>query len=262
MESFCAGDSACQIPAYVDFETASSEAATDATLTIQTVSTDNDFVYSIDAGQSFQSSNFFEGLAAGTYEVLIENEAGTCTYEETIVIGVCDLTELEITVTHPSSVLTTDGSITIAPLSGQGSYLYSIDGGQHFEESGAFANLPVGDYNIVVTDNFSDCVYEFERLLMPIGVEAVVEQSSLSPIVRVFPNPTTSQLHIELASPSTLNQALPFVVFDHLGRVMDTGRISQGSSQETVWMGGYARGTYFVQCIGEGFKHIFKVIKM
>ena len=55
---------------------------------------------------------------------------------------------------------------------------------------------------------------------------------------------------------------MPFVVFDHLGRVMETGRIPQGSSQETVWIGDYARGTYFVQCIGEGFEHVFKVIKM
>ena len=262
VESFCAGDSACQIPAYVDFETASSETATDATLTIHTVSIANDFLYSIDGGQSFQSSNLFEGLAAGSYEVLVENEAGTCTYEETIVIGVCDSSELEITVTHPSSVLTTDGAITIAPLTGQGSFLYSIDGGQHFEDSGVFDNLPVGDYNIVVTDNFSDCIYEFERLLMPIGVDAVEDQPSLSPIFRVFPNPTNSQLHIELTSPSTLNQAVPFVVFDHLGRLIETGRIPQGSSQETVWIGDYARGTYFVQCIGDGFEHIFKIIKM
>ena len=147
-------------------------------------------------------------------------------------------------------------------LAGLGSYLYSIDGGQHFEASGVFDNLPVGDYNIVVTDNFSDCIYEFERLLMPIGVDAVEDESSLSPIFRVFPNPTASQLHIELTSPSTMTQAVPFVVFDHLGRVMEVGRISQGSSQETVWIGDYARGAYFVQCIGEGFEYVFKVIKM
>ncbi|MBO73690.1 MAG: hypothetical protein CMD33_00270 [Flavobacteriales bacterium] len=262
VESFCASESGCQILANIDIDPASSEAASDAVLTIETLSNDDDFVYSIDGGQSFQSSNIFEGLAAGAYQVVVENGAGTCTYAETIVIAVCDFTELEITVTHPYSVLTTDGSIIIAPTSAEGSYLYSIDGGQNFEATGVFMNLPVGEYNVVVTDNLSSCVYEFERLLIPSGVVAVEEQASITPVIRVFPNPTNNQLSIELAAPNTLNQALQYVLFDRLGRVLDTGRIERGSTLETISLGGYAPGTYFVKCLGEDFEQNFKVIKM
>ena len=262
VESFCSGDSACEILANVDIEPASSEAASDAVLTIETLSTDSDFVYSIDGGQSFQSSNIFEGLAADTYHVMVQNGAATCTYMETIVIGVCDFMDLEITVTHPYSVLTTDGSIIIAPTSAEGSYLYSIDGGQNFEATGVFMNLPVGEYNVVVTDNLSSCVYEFERLLIPSGVVAVEEQASITPVIRVFPNPTNNQLSIELAAPNTLNQALQYVLFDRLGRVLDTGRIERGSTLETISLGGYAPGTYFVKCLVEDFEQNFKVIKM
>ena len=61
VESFCAGDSPCQIIATVEATAASSEAASDAILTIETLSTDNDFVYSIDGGQSWQSSTFSKG---------------------------------------------------------------------------------------------------------------------------------------------------------------------------------------------------------
>lgn len=262
VESFCAGDSGCQIAANVDIQPASSEAASDGVINIQTLSADDDFVYSIDGGQSFQSSNSFEGLAPGTYEVVVENGAGTCTYTDTIVIAVCDFTDLEITVTHPYSVLTTDGSIIIAPTSGEGSYLYSIDGGQNFESSGVFMNLPVGEYNIVVTDTLGPCMYEFERLLVPSGVVAVDEQASIGPIIRVYPNPTNNQLSIELESSSALSQALQFMVFDRLGRVLETGSISPGSTRETIWLGGYAPGTYFIKCLGEGFEQNFKVIKM
>lgn len=262
VESFCAGDSGCQIATNVDVQPASSEAASDGVITIETLSAYDDFVFSIDGGQSFQSSNSFEGLAPGTYEVVVENGAGTCTYTDTIVIAVCDFTDLEITVTHPYSVLTTDGSIIIAPTSGEGSYLYSIDGGQNFEASGVFMNLPVGEYNIVVTDTQGPCIYEFERLLIPGGVVAVDEQASIGPAIRVFPNPTNNQLSIEVASSGTLNRALQFMVFDRLGRVLETGSISPGSTRETIWLGGCAPGTYFIKCLGEGFEQNFKVIKM
>ena len=262
VESFCASDSACQILANVDIDPASSELASDGILTIQTVSTNNDFVYSIDGGQSFQSSNIFEGLEAGTYDVVVENGSGTCSYEETIVIAVCDFTDLEITIVHPYSVLTADGSITIAPLSEESSYLYSIDGGQNFEASGVFMNLPVGEYNIVVTDNLGPCMYEFERLLVPGGVVAVDDQASIAPVIRVFPNPTNNQLSIELVSTNILNQALQFVVFDRLGRVLETGSIAEGGTREIISLGRYAPGTYFVKCLGEGFEQNFKVIKM
>jgi hypothetical protein len=65
-----------------------------------------------------------------------------------------------------------------------------------------------------------------------------------------------------LESSSALSQALQFIVFDRLGRVQETGSMSPGSTRETVWLGGYAPGTYFIKCLGEGFEQNFKVIKM
>ena len=123
-------------------------------------------------------------------------------------------------------------------------------------------NLPVGEYNIVVTDNLGPCMYEFERLLVPGGVVAVDDQASIAPVIRVFPNPTNNQLSIELVSTNILNQALQFVVFDRLGRVLETGSIAEGGTREIIWLGRYAPGTYFVKCLGEGFEQNFKVIKM
>ena len=53
------------------------------------------------------------------------------------------------------------------------------------------------------------------------------------------------------------------MVFDRLGRLLETGHISPGSNRETIWLGGYAPGTYFIKCLGEGFEQQnFKVIKM
>ncbi len=43
------------------------------------------YEYSIDGGASFQSSNIFDGLASGSYEVVVD-ENGNCRYEETVVV--------------------------------------------------------------------------------------------------------------------------------------------------------------------------------
>ena len=50
-------------------------------------------------------------------------------------------------------------------------YLYSIDGGQNFDNFNEFNNLAVGDYNIVVKDELEICLYE---VTVPIEVETLV----------------------------------------------------------------------------------------
>ena len=117
VESFCAGDNGCEIIANVEVDHASSISADDTTITVNTFSNADDFEYSIDGGETFSGSNSFSGLSAGAYDVVVQNVSGTCSFLETVFFDVCDFTDLEITVTHPYSVLTTDGSIVIAPLS-------------------------------------------------------------------------------------------------------------------------------------------------
>jgi hypothetical protein len=262
VESFCAGDSGCEILANIDIDHASSISAADAVITINTISATDDFEYSIDGGQTFGTSNSFSGLSAGIYEVMVQNESGTCTFLETVVVDVCDFTDLDITVTYPYSVLTTDGSIVIESLSGADSYLYSIDGGQNFMTSGTFMDLPVGEYNIVVVDESSDCVFEFERLLVPSGVVDVAEQATDGTSIKVYPNPTSNQFNIEVESSGNWKEPLQIVVLDRLGRVLETGTIAHGGNRKTISLTGYAPGTYFVKCFTLTFEKNFKVIKI
>jgi hypothetical protein len=262
VESFCAGDSGCEIFANVDVEHASSASANDGTLTITTVSAADNFEYSIDGGQSFGSSNTFSGLSSGTYNIVVQNESGTCTYSTTVVLNVCDSSDLEITVNHPFSVLTADGSIIIEPISGGSAYQYSIDGGQNFVPTGTFMNLPVGEYNIVVVNENSECVFEFERLLVPSGIIAVDESMADEMLIKVYPNPTSNQFNIEIESYGTWNEPLQIVVLDRLGRVLETGSILNGGNRKTISLQGYAPGTYFVKCFTEAFEKNFKVIKI
>jgi hypothetical protein len=262
VESFCAGDNGCEILANIDVEHATSSSAEDGSLTINTISVEDSFEYSIDGGQTFGTANSFSGLAAGVYEVVVQNESGTCTFLETVVIDVCAFADLDVTVTYPYSVLTTDGSIVIESLSGSDSYLYSIDGGQNFATSGTFMNLPVGEYNIVVVDESSECIFEFERLLVASGIVDVAEEATDGTIIKVYPNPTSNQFNIEIESSGDWSEPLQILVLDRLGRVLETGSIPQGANRKTISLTGYAPGTYFIKCHTKAFEKNFKVIKI
>jgi hypothetical protein len=262
VESFCAGDNGCEILANIDVEHATSSSAEDGSLTINTISVEDSFEYSIDGGQTFGTANSFSGLAPGVYEVVVQNESGTCTFLETVVIDVCAFADLDVTVTYPYSVLTTDGSIVIESLSGSDSYLYSIDGGQNFATSGTFMNLPVGEYNIVVVDESSECIFEFERLLVASGIVDVAEEATDGTIIKVYPNPTSNQFNIEIESSGDWSEPLQILVLDRLGRVLETGSIPQGANRKTISLTGYAPGTYFIKCHTKAFEKNFKVIKI
>ena len=108
---------------------------------------------------------------------------------ETVVIGVCDFTDLEITVTHPYSVLTTDGSIIIAPSTGESSLQH--DGGQNFDLR-VFMNLPVGEYNIVVTDTSALAVTNSNGCSFLVALWPSTSKHPLGPLSGFTPIPPTT----------------------------------------------------------------------
>lgn len=170
-ETFCPDGTGCEISAEVVVTNTSSVSVNDGAITISASSGISPFQYSIDNGQTFSNTAFFEGLASGDYNVSIVDASGACTYEETVTIATCTFTTVEIEASFASSVVSTDGTIEINPTSGVGPYQYSIDGGQNFTASAIFSSLPVGTYNVVVKDAAEICTYEAS---VPIEVESLV----------------------------------------------------------------------------------------
>ncbi|NMM49184.1 fibronectin type III domain-containing protein [Marinigracilibium pacificum] len=112
------------------------------------------FEYSSDGGSTFQSSNIFTGLAAGTYDVQVRGGNGClspivqATINEPTAVVIDDFTSNDVLCFGESN-----GSITINAVSGgSGSYEYSINGGTTFQASNSFTGLPVGGYDLVVRD--------------------------------------------------------------------------------------------------------------
>ena len=170
-EVFCLDESGCEITADINISPANSTFANDGAITINTNSGLSPFQYSIDNGQTFFDSNTFSDLTPGDYDVFVMGATGICTFEETVFVGACDFTSVNIVATTASSVVSTDGSIVITPTSGEGPYLYSIDGGQSFDTNNVFSGLPIGTYNIVVQDSAQICFYEES---VPLRIETMV----------------------------------------------------------------------------------------
>jgi hypothetical protein len=139
--------------------------------------------------------------------------------------------------------------------------MYSIDGGQNFETSNIFTDLPVGTYNVVVMDESNICVYEEE---VPIVVEGLgLNNDVLAPGIMIYPNPTKNDFSIEIESASALSEAMIIEVYDNLGRTIQAGSITKDSNGKTTMsLNGYVSGTYFIKCFNNSFEKHFKVVKI
>ncbi len=126
----------------------------DGQITINVSNGTTPYQYSIDNGNTFQSSNSFSGLIAGTYNVVVM-DAGGCqsTQSATIASGNGTLT-VSTTGIDPNCG-NADGSISINITGGAAPYSFSIDNGANFSPGTSpysFTSLGVGTYNIIVQD--------------------------------------------------------------------------------------------------------------
>lgn len=121
----------------------------DGSITI-TATGGGSFTYSIDGGSTYQSSNSFTNLSAGTYTVIALDSTG-CSDATTATLINTNYVNIANTSLADPSCGASDGSISIT-VSGGGSVSYSVDGGASFQASNSFSNLGSGTYTLVVSD--------------------------------------------------------------------------------------------------------------
>ncbi|MDH3649406.1 MAG: lamin tail domain-containing protein, partial [Saprospiraceae bacterium] len=122
--------------------------------------------YSIDNGSHWQTSNVFANLSGGSYQSVIR-VTGTqnCLREQTVFLKEPQLPSIAlIDVTSPSDCGLEDGTILIEAVGDNPEY--SIDGGEHWHQSGTFENLVSSFYQILIREeNKSLCVVQ-EDIIM------------------------------------------------------------------------------------------------
>ncbi len=108
--------------------------------------------YSMDGGSTFQTSNVFSGLAAGTYGIVVKDANG-CTATSSVTLTApspVSGTVVAQTGTVCSAVNT--GTLTVSGSGGVGLYYYSLDGGS-YQWAGAFTNLASGTHTVTIKDH-------------------------------------------------------------------------------------------------------------
>jgi SprB repeat len=105
--------------------------------------------YSIN-GTTFQASNIFTGLAAGTYTVYVK-DAGNCLGTVTVSIGTTPTVRITA-FTIAATCGNNDGGIVATGTLGTTPYQYSIDG-TVFQSSNTFTGLAAGFYTVTIKDN-------------------------------------------------------------------------------------------------------------
>jgi len=247
---------ACSLEAQVGTNKESAPGANNGSLFINASSNAGMVEYSIDGGMTFGTTPFFGGLSGGEYQVIVRDEQN-CTVEITVTIPTCTLSFTAV-VENVSSVGAADGSITITADSPFAPLQYSIDGGNSYQDSPIFDNLPVGDYSIAVLDGEECLAFESVTIDMAVDVRFTV----FGQRIEMNPNPTTGLVQIKAIGFSD-ELIIPTEIIDMTGKVIERGQLTRYNDEHLGIMSVhiYPAGIYFLRLDIEGNDPLFKIIK-
>ena len=125
---------------------------TDGSFTITATGGTGILMYSANDGTTYQASNVFSGLTAGSYQWVVK-DANSCILKGTVSLLNPALIAVSVAAVNPSCCdALTDGSIMLNATGGTGTFMYSINDGATYQTSNFFSKLPAGEYKWVVKD--------------------------------------------------------------------------------------------------------------
>jgi gliding motility-associated-like protein len=109
------------------------------------------YQYSLSAGNFYQTSNTFSGLAAGNYTVTVKDANGNLA---TIGASVGDIQGPQIsTIPTAATCMNNDGTVQITTTGGTPPFQVSLDGGAYVVGQTSWTGLDSGTHSIAITDN-------------------------------------------------------------------------------------------------------------
>jgi hypothetical protein len=150
----------------------------DGTITVTATGGWGTYGYSDNGGTSWQSSNVFTGLIAGTYAIVIHDAAHTICFQNlgnVIILQPTAPLGSTSTSTDVNCFSGIDGTITVTASGGWGTYEYSDNGGGIWQTSNIFSGLIAGTYDVVIRDaahtmcTFDEGIVTIHQPAAPLG---------------------------------------------------------------------------------------------
>ncbi len=200
------------------------------------------YLYSLD-GQNWQNAPLFDGLAAATYQLYIQDASGF-------------IHQMEVILTEPSpltlEVTTADGELTAHAAGGTPPYQFSLDGGVTWQADSTFSDLMPGTYTVLVRD-LNGCL-AFEEVQLTPNASTETEQLPFA----LWPNPADGTFYLKLpeAGPATIE------LFDLTGRRLwqRTWVVPSPSEVQLIDVSDLAAGSYTLRIVQSGRMGIRPVI--
>ncbi|MCI5080043.1 MAG: T9SS type A sorting domain-containing protein, partial [Saprospiraceae bacterium] len=154
---------------------------------------------------------------------------------------------------------TNDGSILVTPANGAGPFLFSIDGGETFQDFELFSNLPGGEYEILISDA-NGCTTTVSVVVDILNSLEVLENDAA---IVVFPNPTDGVFRINAKNLSSNNIMIDWTLYNTEGKIVQTGKLAKYDDTHTAMVSLYAypTGTYYLSIDDTAVRHMTKIVR-
>lgn len=209
-----------------------------------------DYLYSIDGGINFQEDEHFYGLAAGVYEIWVQDSYGCVnTLMPVTIVDFAAPLIIEIETT-PANNGQSDGSLTIIAT---GELLRYRINDSELQSSGYFPDLPGGIYQCYAQDIF-DCIVESQATVPVImGANNVVGGNRY---FTISPNPAKGICRITFGT--VVPGSVSVTISDLKGKVVKHIPFTQG--KELQFEHHLSPGLYFVSVETNGNRYIEKLV--
>ncbi|MBI3133202.1 MAG: gliding motility-associated C-terminal domain-containing protein [Bacteroidetes bacterium] len=195
--------------------------SSDGSITITSSAGVGTHQYSVDNGVTYQASNVFNGLPAGVYNVVVQDQ-NLCTATTSVTLTDPPVLGYAAVITDLECNNDFSGALVLTGNGGTGLYSYSIDNGATFQGGGTFGFIAAGNYNVVVED---------ENGCQATGVETVNEPAALAFSAFTIQNPSCYNVCDGIVTTTVTGGTLPYFY---------------------IWMGGISPSTNMADSICDG----------
>lgn len=229
--------------------------------------------YSID-GITFQESNTFSGLSAGTYSVITKNEDGCVSPELSVVLvkqqPTGDFIASSTNISFGSMInftSTVAGAISYEWNFGDGGVSYDADPKHYYYKEGTFTvTLRVrtsGDCDFVITKtNYIKVGTDNNTPNIPVVV--IPSGNDMSPVkVFAYPNPFKDKFNLSIAS--EIAQSVRIDLIDMKGNKVYSKDFQVSAGNNIISLDklpALAQGVYTISVSGQGLKNSVNILKI